>query len=66
MTRGETNASGAREACVLAQQRRRQVGDNRFRRVAQSEMAHHKVSRRVDLMLPIEGVQQGRPDFLNC
>jgi hypothetical protein len=29
-------------------------------------MAHHKVSRRVDLVLPIEGVQQGRPDFLNC
>ena len=25
-----------------------------------------RVRRRIDLVLPIEGIQQGGPDFLNC
>jgi hypothetical protein len=37
-----------------------------FRRVAQREMAHYKKRRRVDLVLPIEGVQlTGFPQLLN-
>ena len=35
-------------------------------RMAQREMARHKIRRRIDLMLPIEGIQEGEPDFLNC
>jgi hypothetical protein len=33
--------------------------------MAQREMADHKIRGRVDLVLPIEGTQQGGPDFLN-
>jgi hypothetical protein len=33
--------------------------------MAQREMARHKIRRCVDPVLPIEGIQQGGPDFLN-
>src|SRR6202023_3721873 len=51
-------------ACVLAQQSMRQGGNDQIRRMAQREMARHKIRGRVDLVLPIEGIQQGGPDFL--
>jgi hypothetical protein len=47
------------EARVLAQQRPRQRGDQRLRRVVKREMACHQASRQLDLPLPVEGIEQG-------
>jgi hypothetical protein len=37
---------------------------DQIRRMPQREMADHSIRGRVDLVLPIEGIQQGGPDFL--
>src|SRR5215471_19540393 len=52
------------EACVFAQQRTRERGDQRLRRMAEREMPCHQPCRKIDLSLAVEGVEQGGADHL--
>src|SRR6266576_13639 len=52
------------EACIFAQHRTRERGDQRLRRMAEREMACHQPCREIDLSLPVEGVEQGGTDRL--
>ena len=53
------------EARVLAQQRARERGDERPRRVAEREMARDQTRRELDLPLAIEGVEQSGAECLD-
>ena len=52
------------EACIFAQHRTRERGDQRLRRMAEREMPCHQPCREIDLSLPVEGVEQGGADRL--
>src|SRR5438477_2665375 len=52
------------EACIFAQHRMRQRGDQRLRRMAEREMPCHQPCGEIDLSLPVEGVEQGGADPL--
>src|SRR5262245_66615354 len=52
------------EACIFAQQRTCERGDQRLRRMAQREMPRHQPCREIDLSLAVEGVEQGGADRL--
>src|SRR5919197_5098955 len=52
------------EACILAQHRTRERGDQRLRRRAEREMACHQPCREIDLPLSVESVEQGDTDRL--
>src|SRR6266480_6232197 len=52
------------EACIFAQRRMRERGDQRLRRMAAREMPCHQACGEIDLSLPVEGVEQGGADRL--
>src|SRR4029077_16149358 len=52
------------EACIFAQHRMRERGDQRLRRMAEREMPCHQACGEIDLSLPVEGVEQGAADRL--
>src|SRR3984893_9201619 len=52
------------EACIFAQHRVRERGDQRLRRMAEREMPCHQACGEIDLSLPVEGVEQGGADRL--
>src|SRR2546430_14504715 len=52
------------EACIFAQHRMRERGDQRLRRMAEREMPCHQACGEIDLSLPVEGVEQGGADRL--
>src|SRR5258707_15764601 len=49
------------EACIFAQHRMRERGDQRLRRMAKREMPCHQACGEIDLSLPVEGVEQAAP-----
>ena len=52
------------EACIFAQHRMRERGDQRLRRMAEREMPGHQPCGEIDLSLPVKGVEQGGADCL--
>jgi hypothetical protein len=52
------------EARVFAQHRKRKRGDQRLWRMAEREMPRHQPCRKINLSLPVEGVEQGGAERL--
>ena len=52
------------EACIFAQHHKRKRGDQRLWRMAEREMPRHQPRRKINLSLPVEGVEQGGADCL--
>src|SRR6516164_3045365 len=50
------------EACIFAQHRMGERGDQRLRRMAEREMPCYQACGEIDLSLPVEGVEQGGAD----
>src|SRR6476646_24195 len=50
------------EASVFAHHRAHERREQPLRRVTENKMARHKPCRELDLMLPVERVEQGRAD----
>src|SRR6478736_7512521 len=52
------------EACVFAQHRKDQRGDQQFWRVAQSKVPHDQPCSKINLSLPVECFEQGSANGL--